>query len=292
MARQQLERDALALVTGNYWAGWRHLRLILGVHIIGADSLLAILPREVIQQIARLAQRPRDCPRFQPLTDAEALQEESEWEISAEEVRRLCVISEDGKKLTSFTGALARKMRIPWGSGFQYFELQFFAWSGTTVAIAHHAIQFGVFPEDDDQLALQLMTNRERTASWHISAWYAPFSGPLSGPNMVSCRLSFLFDFDAGHVLLALNGVVGPRLDLRAEVPLSEILICIEDMDARGPPADRHDPVVTDMISAPSRVPMRMADPDLHDRDDPMDLKPAHMGMCPGYGCFCQEEDF
>ena len=291
MTREQLERDALALVTGNYWATWRHLRLVLGVHIIGANSLLATLPREVIQQIARLvvAQRPRNCPRFEPLTDAQVVQQGSMWNVSTDEMRRACVISEGGKKLMSFTGALARSMRIPWNPGFHYFELQFFAWSGTTVAIAHHAIQFGVFPEDDDQLALQLMTNQERTMSRHISAWYAPFSGPLSGPNMVSCRMSFLFDFDAGHVLLALNGVVGPRLDL---VPQSEILICIEDIDARGPPADADDPVVTDLISAPSRVPMRMADPDLHDHDDPMDLKPAHMGMCPGYGCFCQEEDF
>ena len=90
MTREQLERDALALVTGNYWATWRHLRLVLGVHIIGANSLLATLPREVIQQIARLvvAQRPRNCPHFEPLTDAQVVQQGSMWNVSTDEMRR------------------------------------------------------------------------------------------------------------------------------------------------------------------------------------------------------------
>ena len=56
---------ALALARGDYWTGWRHVRLFLLHH--DEECLLHILPRDVLQKIARFvhADRPRLVPKFE-----------------------------------------------------------------------------------------------------------------------------------------------------------------------------------------------------------------------------------
>ena len=83
----------------------------------------------------------------------------------------------------------------------------------------------------------------------------------LSG-NTADNTIELLFNFDLAYVLLSLNGVVGPRIAL---VRKAEVDIGIEDSDARGP----EEGAVTDYISVAQKVPMRMADPELHGPDMP-----------------------
>ena len=284
---EQALPNALKLVAGSYWTEWRQLRLLLLPHT--NHSGLHILPKEVLQRIAQMAHSPRPCPRFE--VSEGVLSDDAEgWEEGIDAIRNAVHVHDDGHKLSSFVGSLSRTLHIPWGKGFQYFELGADVWGGTTIQIQKHELIFEYSRADDDG-CVAFLDGR------HIGAW-----GPRlmedshSFPNdQFRGNFGFLISFDREHVcphggvrslrsqiLLSLNGLVGPRLDLEdSEDDRSKgFTIAILDEDARGLKKP-----VCDVVQAPVTVPMRMADP------SNFNMEPHMCFMCDGCQHCYEEED-
>ena len=287
MAAEQ--RDALALATGSYWTCWPELRHVLLPHAAG--TLLHRLPRDVLKHISAFAHRPRSKPVFE-LREEDIQQDAEQWGTTDDEIRALTIVSNGGRRLQSFIGSESRKLRVPWSEGFQYLELSCFMYCGTEIVIQER-FRLEIAPPaesmGDDELVVFLRTSSSDQQCRHIGAWQ-------HSPNLVrhaaNNTLGLLFNFEGGanYVILSMNGVVGPRLELDpTKLPTDgdgapvlrgksrEIEIDIYDNDARGPDAYGIPPP-RDEVSFPPRVPMRMADPELHG----LTLDPKFDGMCRG----------
>jgi hypothetical protein len=266
--------ECYALVTGDYWTTWAHLRLILGVRIVGSDSVLACLPTELLKHVARFAWRPRIVPRFQPLSDDLLQRLALEIGDTLEEVRKSVRLEGDGRTLfvpgtirerQSFqVDSLSNnpiKLQMPAMAGMHYFELDFFAWYGTCVRI--HNMMFHILCrlEDWDLVYLheydQSGANANLTRSLHVDDW---LKNARWEHNRRTNTLGLLFSFNAAGatVLTRFNGHLGPRVRLGAGC-LDGIEITICDVDDSAPWDTESDPLIY-RIRSPA-VPWQMADP-------------------------------
>tara|TARA_B110001452_G_scaffold262502_1_gene262630 strand:+ start:131 stop:1006 length:876 start_codon:yes stop_codon:yes gene_type:complete len=267
-ARQKKRRDeAFKLADGSYWTGWRELRWVLGVHVerVGGASPMHILPRDLLQHIAKLAHRPRLIPRF-TVTEEDLKIDAENSEQELDEIREAVVASSSGLSLTSFIGSSARKLKVPWSSGFQYFDLSFHLYSGTEVTIGSRTLLFeGAWEEGEEGTFSARLPSVGDAPSRHVTTW-----GRASLHPGRCNTLGLLFNFDLAYVLLSLNGVVGPRVTLSRG---TEANIEIDDDEP-----DFED--TEDAIRVPSRVPMRMADQALHGQSLPARFE-----------CLCRGDD-
>ena len=108
--------DALALARGDYWTGWRDVRLILLHH--DEECLLHILPRDVLQKIARFvyAHRPRLVPTFEldesdlEMDIRDFADEDEGW--TADDIRQIVRVEDGGSRLCRRGGQSHRRQLL------------------------------------------------------------------------------------------------------------------------------------------------------------------------------------
>lgn len=286
-----LERDALLLATGLYWITWLQLRLILGAHIIGGETCrLRLLPPDILRHIAKFAHHhSRVTPRFPVITPAKITSEAEENDVSEGCIRRLVARAEDGQLQKSFVG-FDRVVRLPWSMcRWQYFEFDFFVWSGTSVHIQDHVeLVFELMPSeefDEHQMAAVLKTPGRggvlgSVQREHISAW----DGLETQENHT---LGLLLDYQYNAMRMSLDHIVGPAVYLKLDaIKKADMKICVFDDDPAMEQA------VTDIICVPAEVPMRMVDPDLHPlgntKKKGLLARAPLYGLCRKANCWCQ----
>ena len=191
--------DALALARGDYWTGWRDVRLILLHH--DEDCLLHILPRDVLQKSTVRPSTPRvpkfELNEFDLERDIENYADEALFDggRTADDIRQMVRVEDGGSRLCSFQGSAARKLRIPWSVGFQYFELRMFAWAGTSVQFDDNTLRIDCQLDDEFYMV--------RLNDTHVGAWPAGLveKGDHTSSLVDFITFGFLFNFDAGYVL-------------------------------------------------------------------------------------------
>ena len=202
MASQQAVEEACALVRGTYWNGWQELRLVLGAGHLDVGSPMRHLPKELLQKIGRLCYRPRAFPHFDELTSEKTEHIARAFDVTELAVQSAVKIEQSGRRLVrqhcggvhgeTLPAVMPRTLTVPDTGLVQYFELSFFAWGGTAIAIETTSLPEGLREPTEVLFGYHSLSTRTCAPAGPSSTSSCSLAIPLSDGR---CRCCCLFNF-------------------------------------------------------------------------------------------------